>query len=137
MAEYTFEIPGEMRGKQRAKVTTRGGFGRAYTPQQTVNAEAWVKACAVQAGVQVLEGPLSLSLTVFKGVPESWSKKRRAAALANIERPTGKPDLDNIAKLIADSLNGIAWKDDSQVVTMTLEKFYGERPHARLTVMQL
>ena len=28
-------------------------------------------------------------------------------------RPTVKPDLDNVAKLIYDALNGVAWYDDN------------------------
>jgi len=43
-------------------------------------------------------------------------------------RPTNKPDLDNIAKIILDSLNGIAYKDDSQVVSLTVIKHYSDNP---------
>jgi len=137
VTEYTIEIPGEMRGKQRPRVTTRGGIGHAYTPQQTLNAEAWVKACAVDQGViRPLEGPLRVLLTIVKGIPPSWSKKRRASALAQSEKPTGKPDLDNCIKLCCDALNGIAWHDDAQIVRMEVAKLYGERAHALLTVQQ-
>ena len=37
-----------------------------------------------------------------------------------------KPDSDNIAKIICDSLNGIAYKDDSQVAYLEIEKYYAE-----------
>ncbi len=42
--------------------------------------------------------------------------------------PMKKPDLDNIAKIILDSLNQIAFKDDSQVTSLRVEKVYSERP---------
>lgn len=134
MAEYSFEIPGEMRGKQRPRVTRRG---HAYTPQETLNTEAWVKACAIDQGViRPLDGPLRLLLTIKRGVPLSWSKKRRQSALSNMERPTSKPDLDNCIKLVCDALNGIAWHDDAQIVAMEVAKIYGERAATVLTVKQ-
>ena len=67
-------IPGPMRGKQRARVVRRGAFASSYTPKETVNAEAWVRHCAVeQVGQPCLEGPHSFPL-------------RSEAVLLNVER---------------------------------------------------
>ena len=41
-------------------------------------------------------------------------------------RPTKKPDNDNIAKIILDALNGVAYQDDKQVVSLQVEKYYTE-----------
>ena len=38
--------------------------------------------------------------------------------------PTKKPDVDNIIKIILDSLNGLAYKDDVQIVACTCQKLY-------------
>lgn len=38
-----------------------------------------------------------------------------------------KPDMDNIAKIILDSLNGIAYEDDKQVVELHLYKQFAEQ----------
>lgn len=128
-------IPGEMRGKGRPKFSTRGGFARAYTDAKTVSAENWVKTCAVeQVGNPVLEGPLSVSVAISVGVPVSWSKKKRAAALAGEIRPTGKPDFDNTSKLICDALNGIVWKDDAQITDARFSKRYAETPETAVMV---
>ncbi|XZN30187.1 RusA family crossover junction endodeoxyribonuclease [Clostridium perfringens] len=43
-----------------------------------------------------------------------------------LEKPTKKPDVDNIAKIILDSLNGVAYKDDSQIVDLRIIKSYTE-----------
>ncbi|WP_332834903.1 RusA family crossover junction endodeoxyribonuclease [Clostridium perfringens] len=43
-----------------------------------------------------------------------------------LEKPTKKPDVDNIAKIILDSLNGVAYKDDSQIVDIRIIKKYTE-----------
>ena len=39
-------------------------------------------------------------------------------------QPTLKPDTDNIAKIICDGLNGIAYKDDKQIVSLTVLKVW-------------
>ena len=65
------------------------------------------------------------------GVPPSWTRKRRDDALAGVIRPTGKPDYDNIGKVV-DALNGIVWVDDSQIVDARIRKLYDER--ARLVI---
>ncbi len=67
-------------------------------------------------------------------VPPSWSKQKREDALRGLKRPTGRPDVDNYAKIVLDALNGIAWKDDSQVWQLTATKRYGPNPHLTVTV---
>ena len=128
------EIPGEIRGKGRPRFTSAGQHGRAYTDARTVSAENWVKACAVDAGATVAEGPLFVTVEVGVKVPRSWTKKRQAQALTGALFPTGKPDLDNIIKLISDALNGIAWRDDSQITTVQASKRYSAMPGALVMV---
>ncbi len=135
MALLTIHVPGEIRGKGRPKFARHGGFVRAYTDSATVSAEQWVRHCAIQAvGQPVLEGPLAFSMTITVGIPASWSKRKQADAMAGAIRPTGKPDADNSLKLCADSLNGIVWKDDAQLVDVRVVKRYGAEPGAVLTV---
>jgi Holliday junction resolvase RusA-like endonuclease len=127
-------IPGELRGKGRP----RFGKGFAYTDTRTRNAEAWVKACAVQAyRAAPMGGPLSITLSIGVPVPKSWPKKRRADALAGGIWPTGKPDLDNQVKLVGDALNGIVWGDDSQIVRAVVSRRYVEQPQAVLIVAEV
>jgi Holliday junction resolvase RusA-like endonuclease len=133
-----FDIPGNLKGKQRPRISTRGGFARAYTPAQTVNAESWVKTCAMEAaGAPCLEGPLAIRITMAVQVPASWSKRKRADALAGRIRPTGKPDLDNCLKLVGDALNGVAWRDDAQLVEAAISRHYGEMPTTAVEIRQV
>lgn len=128
-------IPGTMRGKGRPRFTNAGGFGRAYTDAATANAETWVRACAMdQVGQHVLDGPVSLAMDIAIVPPASWPKKRRADALAGATFPTGKPDLDNCLKLVADALNGILWRDDKQIVRVVARKFYADQAQTVLRV---
>ncbi len=46
--------------------------------------------------------------------------------LQNIVSPTKKPDIDNIAKVILDALNKLAFKDDNQITKLSIEKVYSE-----------
>jgi Holliday junction resolvase RusA-like endonuclease len=135
MTELFLHIPGKLRGKQRARAVARGGFARLYTPQETVNAEAWVRQCCVaQLGSPVLEGPLSVRVSIWCAIPASWSKKKRAAALEGGARPTGKPDIDNSVKLLMDALNTVLWRDDAQVVELAVSKRYAAEDSTILAV---
>ena len=39
-------------------------------------------------------------------------------------QPALKPDADNIAKIVCDGLNSIAYKDDKQIVSLTVLKVW-------------
>ncbi len=130
----TITIPGAPRGKQRPRA---GANRRIYTPQETVNAEAWVKACAVeQVGIPRFECALEIDVTLARDVPESWSRKKRAAALAGTFPAVGRPDIDNAVKLLVDALNGIVWVDDAQIVAMTVRKRFSESPGTTMVVSE-
>ena len=73
-------------------------------------------------------GPVALRLDVCLPIPASWSGKKQERAVRDEIRPATKPDLDNILKAICDGLNGVAWKDDVQVVEATVSKNYRRSP---------
>jgi Holliday junction resolvase RusA-like endonuclease len=133
----TIRIPGEMRGKGRPRFARIGPHVRAFTDAKTVSMENWVKACAVQAWRRPpLQGPVEIRLEIGVAVPASWSQKKRREALEGALLPTGKPDLDNALKLIADALNGIVWADDKQITKATIVRRYVEAPETALTVSE-
>ncbi len=135
MSALRIVIPGEMRGKGRPRFTARNGFGRAFTDAKTANAEAWVKACAVEAGASACGYPVRLTMEITAPIPKSWSKRAKADAIDGRLLPTGKPDLDNCLKLVCDALNGIAWLDDKQVVEVTARKRFGAEPQTVLEIV--
>ncbi len=114
-------------GKERVRITKTG---HAYTPQRTVNYESLVALAAQEAmrGKDIVTGPVKLALVAAVPVAKSWPKKRREAALEGREMPTGKPDIDNMVKAIADGMNGVVWVDDAQIVTLAVQKVYSETP---------
>ena len=125
--ERRFVVPGKPVGKGRPRFSTASGYVKTYTPEKTANYENWVKLCYqdIWHGAPLLEGPLCMLLEATFEVPKSWPKKRRALAIDGHLRPVVKPDADNLIKAVADALNGIAYQDDVQVVSVTCHKQYG------------
>lgn len=134
-------IEGEPVGKGRPKAVRQGGFVRMYTPAKTRGYEEQVadEARKAMAGREPIAGPCMLELTMVVGIPVSWSKKKRASALAGEMFPTKKPDADNVIKALCDSLNGIVWVDDVQVTDLIARKRFGANPHveARITPLDV
>lgn len=82
------------------------------------------------------ERPVALLVHAFREVPASWSKKDRRAALAGAILPTGRPDGDNYLKVAQDALNGIVYKDDSQVIDARVIKRYDANPCLRIEIRE-
>lgn len=107
---------------------------QAYTPTKTANYETLVKFTYQQAGGTLFEGPVDMTIRAFYRIPKSASKKRAADMADGRIRPTTKPDADNVIKAIADALNGIAYKDDTQIVLVTAEKWYDNTPRVEVEI---
>jgi Holliday junction resolvase RusA-like endonuclease len=115
-------IPGDPVAQPRPTISTRGGFARAYVDaKHPIHAyKQAVRLAYVNAGGEILEGPVEVRITCWFSRPKSHSKKRSVAP----EPKAIKPDSDNLGKAILDSLNGIAYHDDSQVYSLQIEKWY-------------
>lgn len=138
--DLVVRLPGPPRGKGRPRmrvITPKAGrsFAGVYTDAQTRNYEGMLRqVAAVAMGSRpLLSGPLMVTVRALFPVPASWSRRKRSDALGGLLRPTGKPDADNLMKVI-DSCNGIVWNDDSQVVDMRVIKRYSEKPSLAIFV---
>jgi Holliday junction resolvase RusA-like endonuclease len=130
----SFIVPGHPFGKQRSRSTKSG---RHYTPQETVRYENLVMMQAMQAMQDrpPVDIDVGLMFVAVFPVPDSWSAKKRAAALAGDIRPTKKPDLSNIQKALEDGMNAVVFKDDSQITESGgSKKIYGETPCVKVCV---
>lgn len=125
-------LTGAPMGKERVK---RGAAGNAYTPERTVRFESRLALAAqnVMAGRPLLDGPLAIEMTAYMPIPASWSEKKKREARAGGLRPIGKPDADNILKCV-DGCNLVVWRDDAQIVSARIEKWYSDRPQTILRV---
>ena len=127
-----FTVAGKPLAKGRVRFTKSG---HAFTPDRTVNFEGKLALAAQQAmsGRPPAEGPVAVTLEVLLPIAVSWSKKKREDAVAGRLRPTGRPDLDNFAKML-DALNMVVWGDDSQIVELVVFKRYSDAPQLAITV---
>lgn len=81
--------------------------------------------------------PLEVEIIAGLSIPSSKSKKFKQAAAEGVEKPTKKPDVDNIAKTVTDALSGVIYKDDKQIVNLTVAKIYSKRPGVSVVVKVL
>ena len=122
----TFEVPGTPGSKGRPRFRSVGKYVQTYTPDKTVVYENFVRQMWLQTKHPKLEGNIVATIEAIFPIPKSVSKKKHEA-MVTAPYPK-KPDADNIAKAILDSLNGIAYDDDSAVTSLTVKKRYGEEP---------
>lgn len=97
-----FMIMEDPQSKQRPRVVN----GHGYTPKKTRDAEQRVRDeyLAHYGHLPLLEGPISIQIDYYMGT--------------RIGR-----DWDNLAKLTTDALNGIAYKDDKQIIHAQIRKY--------------
>ena len=79
-----------------------------------------------------LEGALRLEVTFFMQIPKSLSKKKHNELIGKYH--IKKSDLDNLVKTVLDSLEGICFKNDSQVSKITATKIYDVNPRVEFTL---
>ena len=125
-----FTIDANPVAKGRPKFSKVGGFVKTYSPKKTVDYEQIVRQTAAQAmgPTELLETPVAVYLYIRLPIPKSYPRKRLEACLKGLERPTKKPDIDNLAKSVLDGINGVIWRDDSQIVSLHVTKVYSTQP---------
>lgn len=134
MSRVTIEIMGKPCSKGRPRFQRVGNYVRTYTPDKTVEYENLVRLAWMQSGAEKLEGKVSANITAHFPIPKSVSKKKRV--LMDGSCYDKKPDCDNIAKIILDSLNGVAYDDDAQVVSLCVTKLYDADESKVVVVLQ-
>lgn len=131
-----FTIPGEPKGKGRPRMTKTG---HTYTPDDTAMYENLVRLeYQRQCGTRKFpeDAMIDARITAYYSIPKSVSKKKRGLMLDHKLRPCKKPDCDNCIKIVLDSLNSIAYKDDVQIVDCQIRKFYSDDPRVVVTLQE-
>lgn len=139
MTDVYFIVPGPVVGKGRPRFSTVGGYAKAYTPKKTKDYETKVKDCYLEEYQPlrwVDKESLEIVVNAYFEIPKTASRKAKTEMLLH-GYPTKKPDADNILKSIADALNGLAYTDDSQIVSATVNKLWSEEPKAEITIREV
>ena len=144
--EVKFTVYGEPQGKGRPRFVARynpvtgKAFGQAHTPDKTIVYENLVRT---EFSTQTKnyrfpdDAMLDMRILAYYSIPKSASKKKREMMISGSIRPTKKPDQDNVIKVIADSLNQVAYKDDTQIVDCQCRKFYADKPRVEVIIRQI
>ena len=126
-------VLGEPQGKGRP----RFGNGHAFTPKRTREYEDLIADSYVsQHGEIFEEEPIDVTIRAYFRIPDSKPLRFKRAAKLGIELPTKKPDIDNIVKVVLDSLNGVAYSDDKWIVNLTCVKEYSEEPRVEIDIRE-
>ena len=126
----TFSVPGDPVPQPRPRVSTRGGFARAYVPAKHPVHEyrTQIAAAARDAGLTETGEPLSVVIDAVFARPKSHLRKSGVKPDAP---KLPRPDVDNLAKAVLDALQDVVG-DDTNVARLVVEKSYGTE--ARTTV---
>jgi Holliday junction resolvase RusA-like endonuclease len=135
-APVTIAISGEPVPKGRARMTRKGFI---YTPSHTRKYEAFARLTAQHAmgDRPPIIGPVRIELLVELPIPQSWSQRKKAAAITGSIRPVGRPDLDNFTKALFDAINTLVICDDAQIVELRAVKRYSASPKMVASVFAL
>lgn len=141
-----FTIPGNPFGKERPYVVHHHGIKRPKSVlHENIAREAWHK----KYSGKTLDWDVALDIKAFYRIPDSWAKWKKEAARRGYIKPNkkgpSKPDVDNVSKLVMDSLNptkighkivpntGI-YQDDGQVTHLAIDSYYSDNPRVEVTV---
>lgn len=135
-----FVVPGRPVGKGSVRVTMHG----TYMPPET---KAWMSlvsdvACMARPR-EPWTAPVKLVVvaTFAAGERPYTSVRLGFDAAGRVARDelgaTSKPDASNILKGVEDSLTGIVWHDDSQVVEVSVRKVIGASAETYVYVERL
>jgi Holliday junction resolvase RusA-like endonuclease len=123
--KVSFFIPGKPQGKGRPRFVRK--TGHTYTPDTTVKYEDSVRKEYKEQceNYRFPDGaPLKMRIDAYFEIPKRANKLERLTMASGVAYPIKKPDADNIMKIVLDSLNGVAYKDDVQIVGLSLAKRY-------------
>jgi len=124
MKEIKFKIPGIPMSKQRHRTTKTG---RTYTPEQTISYENLIKTIYTTIPGRPFWDCETMQIVIIAvfPLPKSYSKSKIEMCLGGSIAPSTK-DCDNIAKIICDGLNNIAYSDDKHICSLNVLKMYSK-----------
>jgi len=123
MTPVTFTVPGNPVPQPRPRVSTRGGFGKAYVPAKHPVHEfrSRVALAARAAGLARGKQPVAVEISATFGRLRSPYRKAGVKPTAPV---LPRPDCDNLAKAVLDALQDTLG-DDTRVARLTVEKAWG------------
>jgi Holliday junction resolvase RusA-like endonuclease len=126
-------IPGKPIAKKRPRFARRGKFVVTYNDQETEEGR-FLFHIQQQWKDEPLKGAVFLQVIFYMPIPKGTSAKNIKRMMDREIEHTKKPDVSNLLKFTEDCMNGIVWKDDSQVCSMVAQKQYNEKPQTIISI---
>lgn len=124
--------------KARPRMTKSGNV---YNTAKTRNAERDIRLLIQdeisKKQIHITEKPVIVKIRFNYEFPTKLSRKDRLLADLDMLYKQTRPDIDNLAKLVCDSMNNLIYFDDGQVVKLVCEKRYSKREGIELKVLEL
>jgi Holliday junction resolvase RusA-like endonuclease len=111
--------------------------GFSYDPSSKDKKTTKLQIKSQYKNKSIHEGPVSIFINFYMQRPKNHYRtgKFNNMLKANKElHHIKRPDIDNLLKFILDCMNGIVYKDDSQVFCCTAQKLYGEEPQTTIDI---
>ncbi len=121
-----FEVIGKVQGKARPRFSRNGGKFKTYTPTKTKDYEELIKLTYRTVSNYKSDKALRMKILVYHQPAKSTTKKLLKALFEKKYLCTIKPDIDNIAKVVLDALNGVAYNDDIQICQLAVIKEFAQ-----------
>lgn len=118
---FRFDILPVGKGRPRLAKT-----GHAYTPAKTRGYEDIIARLSRE---QYEGDPLTIPLSLGAVFTFATTERKKWGLVKDT-----RPDLDNLVKAVTDPLNGIVWKDDAQIFSITATKVYGSQSSVVLSL---
>lgn len=132
-------IPIEPKPQPRPRVTAHGKFAHAYEPA-SITLYKRVVAATYQSyfgAVKPTEKAIAVDVVFYRPIQKYLSKREHAKRVNGEHLPVVKPDVDNYVKAVLDALNGVAFKDDSQIIKLKAQKLYSENPRTEIEITEM
>ena len=131
-SQVSLVIPGEPIPKARAR-TLKAGY--SFTPKTTVEYRELIQSCwLAEHLVEEITHPIQMAIKFFLGAPKYLQKKNPTGISLELLPAAGRKDVDNMAKAIMDALEGLAYKNDSQIYSLLVVKYYSDNPRAEVMI---
>ncbi len=127
-------ISGNPIPKKRPKFARRGNFVTVYDTQKKESDSIKLEILS-QWNQKPIDTAIEMEIIFYMPIPDSWSKKRKEAALAS--KHISKPDIDNTLKKYLDDMNSIVYLDDRLIYKLSAEKRYDLIPRTEITIKEL
>ena len=128
-----FFIPGKPEALKRHRTFRRGAININVDPS-TAAKESFLVQAMQHKPEKPIDQPIGLFLSFRFSRPKSHFTAKGMLKESAPKMHTSRPDVDNLAKFVADALNEVFWRDDALICRLSAEKVYSSCPGVQINI---